>query len=458
MRSRNLPLTLFLTATLAFMSGCSAIDSDGDDTVNEQPNVDGSNDNSVGTGGDTVPEGIAGATMHRGVINRDGLYRIMNSAVSIMDADHNPILYLDGGDFEVIPGGESEPDPEGHHNAQKLDQVTGKVTLMLDISQSMDLNYGDFEKLQEAAKSFINQMLALNIPVDVYPFDFTEKTVISFPPGTLETDVAAAIDSLTVGESGTDYYNIVAERVTALVGDDTTPGVNWVDYTHDGASTPGAHVELMVIMSDGRTNGSGSGSIIDAAKDKRFSVASIPVGGNPDAADMETYSEFLFAVPDSGTYLDAINEAARAIKNYYLSFYVVEYMPPKTDETGAKTFDVDLLGSSSTFTVYYDGPLTGLEPAPVCCEVWLNPNVDPTNVSVAAGTDVEIQVEKLWTTDDPWFTWSLSNSDGGMTLEPDSIDSSVATVTTISSGSTGQATVTTQDGSWTSAPIPISIQ
>ena len=77
-----------------------------------------------------------------------------------------------------------------------------------------------------------------------------------------------------------------------------------------------------------------------------FSVVSIAVGDDPDLTVLGSISEFLFTVPDGGTYSDAVDDAVAGVANFYNGFYLVDYKPTVI-EGSSVTYAIQLVGNSS---------------------------------------------------------------------------------------------------------------
>jgi hypothetical protein len=401
---------------------------------------------------------LSTAVMHRGVIGRDGVYAVMNTAISVLDANGNPVYNLDGGNFEILPDGASKPDPELHHDARKLAypaQVSGQIVLLLDISDSMGPR---FTELKTAAKKFVTDAAAAGLPVIVHAFDRDEYVVGSVAGGGDPTALNADIDALALGPSST-YFNQV---IAASVADRQGVGFNGISYGHNPPTVPSASVELMVIMSDGRDNsGVGSPSDITTAKDLSYNLVTIPVGDDPDLSGLAAISEFQFKVPTGGTYSDAVTAALTGIQSYYRGLYVVDVAPTVLEGTD-KTFTIRLVGNSaSTFGVLYHPDASNFSARPVlpayCCRLRVTPSASLSPLTLPSHGSVTLKAVQLWTSESPpTFDWTLTNADGRLSITP-SADSTSARVQSLGGASTGTVDVSEPISGWSNGAVTINV-
>jgi hypothetical protein len=413
-----------------------------------------------GSGSSTSTPVTETASIYWGTAAYDATSPVINTVLSALDADGSPIDFLDGGDFQVVLDGATEPDPEGHFNVQKLDfltEVNGGILLMLDVSDGMAPHELD---LKRSAKSLVTQAAALGLYVTVIAFDATE-TVLGTVAGSGDpTALNAAIDAQTFnpGTTNTYFYDILTARVTTQLG----AGVDDVVYNHIPLGTPSATVELMVVMSDGIDNsGSGAASDIVTAKAKHYSILSIPVGDSPNLSELDTISNFMITTAsDGGTYDQAVNDAMTLVSNLYNGFYLHDYKP--TDQTTTqKTYTVTLIGNTtSSLSVTYDGPaLSAATLPPLCCVLRAAPTlpVDMSNISLTALSSMDFQVVQLWGNmlQSTSVNWTFSNSDGSMTGAIDSTDPSIYTVTSNGTSGTSTLSASVPTATWSSGTFTI---
>ena len=435
-------------------------DSGGEDATDGDPEPGSDDEN---------PGGVSAAVLMRGTAAYDDTARVLNAAFSVLDADSNPIENLDGGDFTILHGSMPDGNYEGHHDAQRLkypDQLSGRIHLMLDVSNSMAADYA-FDAWKTEAARFVTAMDGFGLDVIVYTFsdettpdpDVPEPTYL----GTVSVDgldnVNAAVKELTPNSvHNTRFYKIVSTKIEQLVN----AGWNSVIYQHSPLgdssppSSPVAQVELMVIMSDGiDTTGKDSFSLIDNAKDEKFSVVSIASGKNPDVAGLGGISEYLYTVPEQGTYADAVDDAINGIKSYYSSFYVVDYMPPALEKTGDETYEIKLVENTNAGLDITYAPDAFPDPRsvqPYCCKLRIAsgaPAGDP--VTVGVGENVDFTAVKLWTADQPVFSWTFT-SDGNMTIDASKI--SIAVVNADQQGDAMLSVDAVSEG-WSIGPLDL---
>jgi hypothetical protein len=459
-----------LVAVFSLLTACGG----GDSPFGESS--DGSSGSGSG-GGSGATGGVATATMMTGALDWDLSARVINAAFSVLDADGNAIEHLDGGDFEIFHGSTSGTDMEGFWDAQRLTypgQVAGRIILMMDVSTSMASAYAFQDYVDQAAR-LVEEMHAYGLDVHAYKFSDemgVDADAPAFPTpvgDVLATDGAAQLSTVTTAikslvpedSSATRFYKIISSTIDSLASP-PAPARPWseVVYQHDPLGTPGARVELMVIMSDGRdsTGNGGSQDIIDA-KDRRFNVVSIATGENPDVDGLETISEYLFQIPENGAYADAVNAAISQIKRYYASFYLVDYMPPALEGTTDENYAIKLVGNDITsINVTYprDGfPDSGNVPAR-CCKLRVNPSVDlSAPVVIKPGETVELTAVKLWTGKQPVYTWTFAG-DGNMSIDDDAIDTAI--ISSNKNPSSASVSVDAVSEGWSQGPITIQAQ
>lgn len=430
-------------------------------------NGGGGGSDSGGDSDDEEPGGVATAAIMRGTAAYDpGLsltgVRVLNAAFSVLDANGEIIEGLDGGDFEIE---HSTAPSEKHHDAQRLPypgQLSGRIHLMLDISNSMAAH--DFEKYKAEAVRFVEEMVDFGLDLEVYTFsdegapdnDAPSPTHLGSVSGggdpSLVTDSIKA--QVVKGVTTTRFVKIISTKVAELVA---LPW-NQVSYPHaplgdlTPPTLPTAQVELMVIISDGYdTTGSNFGEI-NTAKDEKFNIVSIAVGDRPNVSGLEQISEYLFTVPEDGDLSDAVSDAMAGIKNYYKSFYIVDYMPPAIEKSGKDTYSIKLVGNSGAdLKVTYEPELiVDLLPVqPYCCKLRIAPGAPAGNpVSFAAGESVEFTAVQLWTAVQPDFSWTFT-SDDNMSMEEDG-KSVILSANRQSSG-----TISVQAGGWSVGPLNV---
>ncbi|MCK9532824.1 MAG: VWA domain-containing protein [Gammaproteobacteria bacterium] len=422
----------------------------GTPTPDDGGSGDGDSDTDPGSD-DTEPGGVATAVIMDGAVAYDPGVRVLNAAFSVLDANGDVIEGLDGGDFEIV---HEETKSEGHHDAQRLPyptQLSGRIHLMLDISNSMG-GY-DFDEYTTQAKQFVEEMVAFGLDLEVYTFNHEDPPAPT-PLGSASgggdpSPVTNLIKSLSPEDSvwHTRFVEIITTKVEELV----KAPVPWnqVSYPHApvGDSTPpglpNAQVELMVIMSDGHdSSGATSFGPITTAKDNKFNVVSIAVGNDYNESGLKEISEegYFFSAPEDGNLADAVSDAITAIKNYYDSFYVVDYMPTALLGSGDTTYSIKLVDNGSAgLDVTYDQALVADWPSvqPYCCKLRIAPGApagDP--VTFAAGDSVEFTAVRLWTAVQPEFSWTFT-SDGNMT-----IDGSETSEVTLNANHQSSATLT----------------
>lgn len=391
----------------------------------------------------------------------DATSPIINTVISVLDANGSPIDFLDGGDFEVSVTSAYSPDSENLFNVQKLDfltEVNGGLLLMLDVSDGMAKHELD---LKRSAKSLVTQAAALGLYVTVHTFDAAETVLGTVAGGGNPATLNAAIDALTFnpGTTNTFLYDIISTRVATQI----LAGVDDVVYDHVPLGTPSANVELMVLMSDGIDN-SGMGTVDDivTAKAKFYSILSIPVGDSPNLTVLDTISNFMITTAsDGGTYDQAVNDAISFVSNFYNGLYLHDYKP--TDWTGtAVTYNINLIGNStSTVSVTYDaaGLNTAVTLPPLCCVVRAAPTlpVDMSAISLTSLSSMDFQVVQLWGSmlQSTSINWTFTNTDGSMSGAIDSADASIYTVS--SNGSSGTSTISASvpSAAWSSGSYTI---
>ncbi len=424
-----------------------------------------SNNTNSNTNTNTSATVTSTAVLHVGKSGGEPTYHIINTALSVLDANGDPIANLDGGDFRVIA---PKSDFEAFHHVQKMDfltQVNPHLVLMLDISNDMSSH---FTELQQAAVKLVNDAVALQIPVTVYAFSTTGSVNPLLPVGGTDavdagtaTTVTTAINLLTPQLGNTFFY----ESIATIVADRIAVNPNRTVYDHSVATAPTSDVEVMVIMSDGLDSSStNTAGDVTTLSDKVYWIHSIAVGDNPDTAALEGISTFPITttVPDGGTYSAAVDSAMTFIENYYNGFYLVEYQIADTSNA-ALSYEIKLIDNDNTSIGI--GPvdaslLASAWLAPVCCDVWAGTgfgvNSSAVTLNATLGNTMDFQVVQRWSNllnTGSNITWTLS---GNLTGQQDINDPTLYTITT--TGNTGTASLTVNVGSpaW-STVIPITM-
>lgn len=407
------------------------------------------------------------ASLHWGAAGGETGNHVINSSVSVLDANGASVDMLDGGDFRIIA---PKSDYEGFHRAQKMDfdgtHVTGHLILMLDISNNMSAH---FSELKGAAVKLVNDAVAIGLPVTVYAFSTSGSVDPAFPVGLVTavdvgtaTTVTDAINLLTPTLGNTFLY----ESVATILTDRLTLNLSDVVYDHATPATlPTSHVEMMVIMSDGLDSSSmNSTGDVTALSEATYWIHSIAVGDKPDTGALQTISTYPITttVPDGGTYNEAVNSAMTFIENFYNGFYLIEYQTSDTSNT-ALSYEIRLFDNDNSKLTHSNIDVTAIWPnawlTPVCCEVWAAPGegVDATatvTINATLGNTMEFQVVQLWSNilnTGSNVTWALS---GNMTGQQDPTDPTRYTITT--TGNTGSGSLTATVGGWSST-IPITL-
>lgn len=457
----------------AFLSACGGGDKpfgserQGSSEQSGEDSNGGDNDAEPGTDPGTEPDGsgseeepgvLQTAAIMRGAANYDPTLRVINAAFSVLDADGKVIDGLDGGDFVI---NHEESNSEGFHDAQRLSypgQLSGRIHLMLDMSNSMGAY--DFTMYKAQAMRLVEEMAAFGLDVFVYTFSHEDPPApvsVGFVSGGGDPSVVNELieNQQVQAPWNTRLFEIVAAKVEELV----SASWNGITYSHSSSPPvlPTAQVELMVLMTDGYdTSGSGSAGDISTAKDNKFNIFSIAIGDEPNVDVLESFSEHVSA-PEDGDLVGAVDEAITRIKNYYNGFYVVDYMPSALMGTGDSTYSITLVDNNATrLDITYDKTvIASREPVqPYCCKLRIAPGAPVNNpVSFAAGKSVQLTAVRLWTAEQPDFDWTFT-SDGNMSMEKGK-SSVVLNANRQSNGTLSVQALGQLGGGWSAGPLNV---
>jgi hypothetical protein len=331
-------------------------------------------------------------------------------------------------DFLVLEDGSAIASREAFLDLEPIENIPNelKTVLMIDVSSS--LTAADVNKVKEAATNIVTN-LAGNQQVAIYVFDDTIRQVIGFSSDAEQ--LTQAIENIELGGPSTNLYGAVVQGFSLW---SNAFSLNQITYG------------TLILLTDGDDTAglSSLDAAISAKGNRELFALSVGDGSNRDIlvqlvlgtaldevsqTDQELAARRLVAVDDYSQVDHALQQIAAEVKRLTEGVYFLYYATPK--RAGTHEVSVSITGNTpcDSWDYYCIDTLAGMFSADGFYSVIPELILSYPGQWLTSGEGYDLGARVRWANPPFTYLWELTNSDGEMTLEVDSQDSSKATLT-----------------------------
>ena len=331
-----------------------------------------------------------------------------------LDADNKGITSLNKDSFELLENGSPISQTESNYQLSKLDRVPYSIKTVMMLDNSLSIGEDNLEFIKDAAKGFIQNLVA-NQEVALYVFADGQKRLVPSEdePLSFSSDTTAlinAIDNISLTNiPGTDLYSAAIEGLNQWENDFSLSQIN------EG---------LMLLFTDGRDL-AGRKSLEDVLA-TRGSKQVYAVGVELDPNDFD--EEALRQIGNGGTFVesgfenlsDRFEDVQESIEEYSNSFYWLNYASASRSsdtELAVRVKDNTNTGTDAEIIATFDASNFYAVPRDIIIDGSSENPIGVNQITFGGDDTLEVSIETVFSYELKPFSFEISDSEK-LKIEP----------------------------------------